>query len=140
MGRSLSSIGSGIADYYERGAQAAVPELVGPPAYAAGDGAQAYSVADYGQDMGIPLAPLDFGNQPPFGMVSHTAQPTSQLWSVPKWGNLILPAASDFSQALEGLESMLGQVLYVRINYETLGQSAAQGLANLLGDTFGGSK
>lgn len=139
LGRSLSSIGSGIADYFERGAQADAG-FVGPPAWAAGDGAQAYSVADYGQDMGIPLAPLDFGVPPPYGMVSHTARPSSQFWDVPKFGKLVLPAASDFSQSLEGLDSMFGQVMYTYINAAELGPRAAEGFARMMGEAFGGSK
>lgn len=135
--QNFGTLASRFADQYFNDEAS---EPYGPPAWAAGDGAAPYAVPDRNFVPEIDLPPIDFGVPPPYGLVSHTGRASSQIWDVPKIGKLILPAASDFSQALEGLDSVLAQGLYLYINQEQLGAVAARGFQNLLASTFGESR
>lgn len=132
MGQSLGRVGQEVANFYERRSKSAA-QLDGPPWDGQPPVAEPYSVSvPSNLDPGYPLAPIDYGVQPPYGMVSHTAKPTSQLWDIPQVGRVILPEASNFSEALESLDSITGQAIYLMINRQTLGVYAEKAVYDLM--------
>lgn len=114
-------------------------ELYGPPDHLF-QTAHAYAIPPQGDEIASTLHPYSPQNQPPVGMTNFAANPapSSKYWSVPEFGTLILPDAPQFSEALEGLDSITGQGMYLYINRETLGVAAEKALHKLLSSVYSG--
>lgn len=128
LGNALGRGGGAIADYYSREASRS-SELYGPPYDYTEPVATSWSVKDPGETQVMELPPSDFGNAVPYGMVSHERLPTMAYWQIPEIGEVIAPynKEKDFSQALEGVESPIGQGLILYLN-RGLGKRALEWL------------